>query len=198
MCGVKLSAWAKSVGVTYHTAYKWFRDGTMPVPAYQTETGTILVDVPVPAGGGLVVLYARVSSAGQSSSLDTQVAQVTEWATKQGVSVDRVVREVGSALNGSRRKFQRVLSDPSVGTVLVQRRDRVCRFGFDYLQAALAAHGRQVLVMDDSEIDDDLVPDMTEVLTSLCARVHGKRGARKRAQVALAAAEASSGEGGSS
>ena len=61
------------------------------------------------------------------------------------------------------------------------------RFGFDYLQAALSAQNRQILVMDDSELDDDLVRDMTEVLTSLCARVYGKRGAKKRAEAAAAA-----------
>jgi putative resolvase len=65
--GVRLSQWAQREGVHYQTAWKWFRDGTLPVPARQTATGTILVDDPServvkPAGVGL---YARVSSADQ-------------------------------------------------------------------------------------------------------------------------------------
>lgn len=185
--GVKLSDWARRTGITYHTAYKWFRNGTLPVPAYQTKSGSILVDVPAEQPGETVV-YARVSSADQRNGLALQVARVCEWATGEGMSVDRVVTEVGSALNGARRRFLRVLADPKVSTVVCEHRDRVCRFGFEYVEAAMAAHGRRIVVLDDSEIDDDLVRDMTEVLTSLCARAHGRRGARARARAAVQAA----------
>ena len=185
---MKLSDWARKTGVTYHTAYKWFRDGNLPVPAYQTKTGTILIDLPADATGETVV-YARVSSADQREGLALQVARVCQWATENGMRIDRVVTEVGSALNGARRKFLRVLSDPQVSVVVCEHRDRVCRFGFEYVEAALAAHGRRIVVADDSEIPDDLVRDMTEVLTSLCARVYGRRGAAARAKAALAAAD---------
>ena len=175
--------------MTYHTAYKWFRDGNLPVHAYQTKTGTILVEMPDESVGETVV-YARVSSSDQSDGLALQVARVCEWATSNGLSVDRVVAEVGSALNGARRKFLRVLSDPKVSTVVCEHRDRVCRFGFEYVEAAMAAHGRRIVVADDAETDDDLVRYMTEVLTSLGARVYGRRGAKVRAKAALAAADA--------
>jgi putative resolvase len=65
----------------------------------------------------------------------------------------------------------------------------LARFGVEHLQAALAAHGRTVVVLDDAELDDDLVRDVTEVLTSMCARLYGRASARKRAKSALAAAE---------
>ncbi len=176
--------------MTYHTAYDWFRKGKMPVPAYQTPSGTIIVEVPDEFVDGECVVYARVSSADQKDGLDGQVARLTAWMTSQGLSVDRVVTEVGSALNGSRRKFQGLLADRDVSVIVVEHRDRAVRFGFDYLQASLSAQGRRVEVMNDTELDDDLVRDMTEVLTSLCARVYGKRGAKKRAEAAAAAAEA--------
>lgn len=56
------------------------------------------------------------------------------------------------------------------------------------VSGALASSGRQLLVMDESKVEDDLVRDVTEVLTSLCARLYGRRGARNRAKKALAAA----------
>jgi putative resolvase len=40
---VRLREWAESQGVHYQTAWKWFRDGTLPVPAVKTASGTILV-----------------------------------------------------------------------------------------------------------------------------------------------------------
>ncbi len=99
-----------------------------------------------------------------------------------------VVTEVGSALNGHRRKFLAVLGDPSVTRIVVEHRDRLCRFGSEYVQAARAAQHRELVVVDTAEVDDDLVGDMTEIVTSMCARLSGKRAAQNRATRALAAA----------
>ena len=96
--------------------------------------------------------------------------------------VDRVVTEVGSALNGRRKKFLSLLRDPDVSTIVVEHRDRFARFAVDYIEAALSAQGRTLLVVDDAEVDDDLVRDMTEILTSFCARLYGKRAAANRAR----------------
>ena len=98
-----------------------------------------------------------------------------------------VVTEVGSGLNGKRPKIRRVLSDPSVKVVVVEHRDRLARFGVEHLEAALSARGRRIVVTDDGETEDDLVRDMIEVLTSMCARLYGRRGARNRAMRAVTA-----------
>src|SRR5215472_17184145 len=65
--------------------------------------------------------------------------------------------------------------------------DRFARFGAEYVEAALAAQGRRPLVVDPSEVDDDLVRDVTEILTSLCARLYGRRAAANRARRAVEA-----------
>jgi putative resolvase len=188
MSAVKLREWAAREGVHYQTAWRWWRDGKLPVPARQTATGTILVDVPVPGGvAGGVVVYARVSGHDQRADLDRQVARLTGWATAHGMVVAEVVREVGSGLNGKRPKLRRVLSDPSATVIVVEHRDRLARFGVEHLDAALAAQGRRVLVADAEETADDLVRDMIEVLTSMCARLYGRRGARNRAMRAVTA-----------
>lgn len=89
--------------------------------------------------------------------------------------------EVGPALDGHRKKFLALLRDPSVSTIVVERRDRCARFGAEYAEAALAAQGRRLLVVDSAEVDDDLVFDVTEIMMSLCARLYGRRGAADRA-----------------
>ncbi len=186
---VKLHEWAAREGVHYQTAWRWWRDGKLPVPAQQTATGTILVEVPAASSGAAgVVVYARVSSHDQRADLDRQVARVTEWVTGQGLTVAGVVREVGSGLNGKRPKLRRILSDPSAAVIVVEHRDRLARFGVEHLDAALAAHGRRLIVADPGETTDDLVRDMIEVLTSMCARLYGRRGARNRAMRAVTAA----------
>jgi putative resolvase len=161
----------------------------MPVPFRRLPSGTILVDVADPAGEQCAVLYARVSSHDQRADLDRQVSRLTGWATANGFQVGQVVAEVGSGLNGKRPKLARVLSDPCVSVIVVEHRDRLARFGVEHLQAALAAQGRRIVVVDDGETTDDLVRDMIEVLTSMCARLYGRRGARNRALRAVTAAK---------
>jgi putative resolvase len=158
---VNLSDWAERVGVSKFTAYRWFREGTLPVPA-QKVGRLILVDMESSESlGGRTVLYARVSSHVQLGDLDRQVARLTEWATRRGLSVDEVVTEVGSAMNAKRRKLARVL--------LTRRRSPSWS--------------------STATVDDDLVRDMTEVLTWFCARLYGRRGARNRAEKALRCVE---------
>lgn len=103
--------------------------------------------------------------------------------------IGEVVVEVGSGLNGKRPKLRRILSDPSVSVVIVEHRDRLARFGVEHLEAALSAQGRRIVVADQGETVDDLVRDMIEVLTSMCAGLYGRRGARNRAMRAVTAAK---------
>lgn len=186
---VKLAEWARANGVHPQTAYRWFREDRLPVPARRLESGTIWVDAVAAGESGRVVVYARVCSHDQRHDLDRQVARLTEWATASGHAVGEVVTEVGSGLNGKRAKLRRVLSDPAAGVVIVEHRDRLARFGTEYLEAALAAQGRKIVVTDPGETSDDLVRDMIEVLTSMCARLYGRRGARNRAMRAVNAAK---------
>ena len=127
----------------------------------------------------------RVSSSDQLGDLNRQVARVTKWATDNGLPVGRVVTAVGSALNGKRGKFLTLPRDESVGVMAVEHRDRFVRFGVEYGEAALSAQGRRLLVVDPAEVYDDLVRDVTEILTSLCARRYGRRAAADRARRAV-------------
>ena len=185
---VKLKAWAEREGVHYLTAYRWFREGTLPVPARQTQSGTILVDV-APDQPTRAVVYARVSSHDQRADLERQIARLTTWATQSGIAVGSVVSEVGSGMNGRRVKFRRLLSDASLSPIIVEHRDRLARFGVEYLESALAAQGRRIVVVDPGEQNVDLVRDMIEVLTSFYARLYGARGARNRALRAVTSAK---------
>jgi predicted site-specific integrase-resolvase len=174
---MNLAAWAERNGVARVTAYRWFRAGLLPVPARKVGR-LILVDDPyLPAEPrSRTAVDARVSSADQKADLDRRVARVTAWATTQQIPVDKIVTEVGSALNGHRRKFLALLRDPSVTRIVVEHRDRFCGFGSEYVRPALAAQGRELVLVDTAEVDDDLVRD-TEILTSMCARLYGKRAA---------------------
>ena len=181
---MNLREWELSQGIHPQTAYRWYRAGKMPVPTHRVGNKLILVGdlESTQTKQGSTVIYARVSSSDQKSDLDRQVARVLTWATENGYKIDKVVTEVGSALNGHRRKFLALLGDPNITTILVEHRDRFCRLGADYVEATLNAQSRRLVVVDSAEVDDDLVSDVTELLTSLCARLYGRRSASDRAQ----------------
>ncbi len=186
---VKLAEWARSYGVHPNTAYRWFRDGTMPVAARRLASGTIVVEQQRANAAGRTVAYCRVSSHDQRDDLERQAGRVSLWVSEHGLSVDEVVTEVGSGLDAKRPRLARLLADASVARIVVEHRDRLARFGVEHLAAALSAQGREILVVEEVEVDDDLVRDMTEVLTSFCARLYGRRGARNRALRALTTAK---------
>jgi putative resolvase len=187
---VKLAEWARWYGVHPNTAYRWFHDGTMPVPARRLASGTIVVEQePTTMAGGRTVAYCRVSSHDQRDDLERQAGRVGLWASEHGLSVDEVVTEVGSGMNAKRPRLARLLADGEVARIVVEHRDRLARFGVEHLTAALSAQGRAILVVDEGEVDDDLVRDMTEVLTSFWVRLYGRRGARNRALRAITTAK---------
>ncbi len=184
---MKLSDWARQNGITYKTAWKWWKAGKLPVPARQMPTGTILVEAGEPRGTG-VVLYARVSSADQKADLDRQVARLATFAAENGMRVAKVVAEQGSGTDGQREGLLGVLRSPEYAVVVVEHRDRLARFGSEYIEAALAAMGRRLVVVDPEEVKDDLAQDVMDVLTTMCAGLYGRRSARQRAEKALKAA----------
>jgi len=75
-----------------------------------------------------------------------------------------------------------------VTRTVAEHRDRFCRSGSEYVRTALLAHSRELVVVDSAEVGDDLVRDMTEILTSMCARLCGKRAAANRVRRAVDAA----------
>ncbi len=187
---MKLSEWAKQKGITYKTAWRWFRDGQLPCPSEQIGTGTILVyPNEHEQSSNKVTIYGRVSSSDQKDDLERQMERLRNWCAAQGLSVSREVSEIGSGLNGKRRKLNRFLADPSVGTIVVEHRDRLARFGVPMLRAALEAQDREIVVINAGEHEDDLVQDFVDLATSMCARIYGKRSAKKRAEKAVEAAD---------
>lgn len=137
-----------------------------------------------------MVAYCRVCSADQRADLERQAGRVASGATALGLALSEVVSEIGSGFNARRPKLAKLLRDPAVTTIVVEHRDRLARFGVEDLTCALEAAGRRIVVLDESELADDLVRDMTEILTSFCARLYGRRSATRKARAAMAAAEA--------
>jgi putative resolvase len=179
---MKLSQYAKKVGVTYKTAYRWYKAGTLD--AYQTETGIIIVrekadEKPLT---GRIALYARVSSLGEKEDLERQMHRLKDYAVAKGYQVSKEVTEIASGLNEKRPKLEKLLADSSIGTIVVENRDRLTRFGAHYIETLLEAQGRHLEMIFQSDTGDELVDDFVSVIISMAARIYGRRQSKRRAE----------------
>src|ERR1700730_5879075 len=120
---MKLSSYAKKLGVHYNTAYRLFKRGQ--IPGYQLPTGTVIIEEPVeqtmiaPPRSRFIAVYARVSSSENKKNLDTQAERLITWCNAQGWSVGKVVKECGSDINDQRPKFLALLAEPRISQIVV-------------------------------------------------------------------------------
>jgi putative resolvase len=178
---MRLSAYAKKMGVTYRTAFRWWKAGRLD--AYQIETGTIIVREPATAQeAASVALYARVSSADQKEDLDRQMQRLKDYAASHGYQVSKMVSELASGLNDKRPKLMKLLTDASIGVIVIEHRDRLTRFGFNYIEQLMQMQGRRLEVIFPSDTDNDLVDDFIAVITSMASRIYGRRTSKRRAE----------------
>ena len=155
---MRIREWAEREGFHPQTVWRWCREGTMPVPFERTATGAVIVHDPKyetmqpRAAGTRTVCYARVSSSDQKNDLQQQVERLKAFAFSMGVDAPEIVTEIGSGTNGTRRKkLNKLLADPTVGTIIVEHRDRFARTNMNLVESALRAQGRRVIVTDDVE-----------------------------------------------
>ncbi len=176
---MKLSTYAKQLGVTYKTAWQWWKAGQLD--AYQLPTGTVIVREPLPAAFG-VALYARVSSADQKEDAQRQMQRLQEYAAARGYQVAAEVTEIASGLNDERPKLKKLLTNPKIGVLVVEHRDRLTHFGYGYIATLLEQQGRRVEAIYPSDTGDDLVDDFVAVITSMAARIYGRRHSKRKAE----------------
>ena len=176
---MRLSAYAKKMGVAYQTAYSWFVNDKIP-GAYKLPSGTIIVpDEDIQENNRYkTVIYARVSPNEQrKNNLETQAERLVNYSINNGWTVDQVVKEVGSGVNDKRDKLESVLSDPKLKRLVIEHEERLTRFGFNYLEILAKAQGFEIIVVNKTldNDKDDLLSDFTAIITSFCTRLYSKK-----------------------
>jgi predicted site-specific integrase-resolvase len=188
---MKLSEYAKQQGISYRTAFRWWKAGQ--IPGYQAPTGTIIVHEPTAqaARAQRVAIYARVSSPEQQANLDRQAEQLLSYCAAKGYQVSKVVKEIASGVNDSRPKLLGLLEDQAMTLIVVEHKDRLTRFGFRYLEALLRGQGRTLEVVNEAGNEtEDLVADLTAILYSFTAQLYGQRRAKRKTETVLRTLEA--------
>jgi predicted site-specific integrase-resolvase len=172
---MKLSQYAKKVGVTYRTAFRWWQNGQ--IQGYQLPAGTIVVtagEERQESRTGQVVIYARVSSHQLRANLERQAERLEAYCAAKGYQVSRVVKEIDSGVNDNRAKFLALLEDQRIHTIVVEHKDRATRFGFRYLETLLKGQGRRLEVVN--------LADLVSIVYSFAARLYGQRRAKRKTE----------------
>jgi len=129
-----------------------------------------------------VAIYARVSSNTQKNDLERQVEALKLWVSKNfpGIEYD-VVTDIASGLNEDRRGLRKLVEMAKrreIQAIVVAYKDRLTRFGFEYLKTLFNTLGVDVYIVFQEEPKDytqELVEDFVEIVTSLASRIYGKR-----------------------
>jgi len=174
---MKLSKWAKIQGIGYRAAWNHFTLGLIP-GAYKLNSGAIIV----PDAQKItniqehVVCYSRVSSSQNKDNLISQSKRIMDFCSAKGWIVSEDVREIGSGLNDNRKKLLKVFTDKKATKIVVEHKDRLTRFGFNYIDALCKSFNCEIIIINPATTDkEDLIQDFTSIITSFCAKIYGQR-----------------------
>ena len=177
---MKLSEYARRNSISYQTAWMHFKRGLIP-NAHQLSTGTVVVDETVkPVADEYVVVYARVSSSENRSNLETQATRLVQFCEANGWRVQEVVKECASGLNDERPKLCKILREQKATKLVVEHKDRLTRFGFNYIKTLFSTC--EIVVVNECEDNQDLFEDFVSLVTSFCARIYGKRRTKRKTE----------------
>ena len=133
------------------------------------------------------VIYARVSSHKQKKDgdLDRQIERLRSYCSAKGYKVVDVVTDVVSGLKEDRSGLQRlfdIVEKHQVDVVAIEFRDRLTRFGFDYLKRYFESHGVKIEVVEETEKGymEELIEDFVAIVNNFAARIYGKRSQKFR------------------
>lgn len=129
------------------------------------------------------VIYARVSSTENKTNLETQKDRLIAYCNAKGYKVDKVITEFGSGLNDKRPKLEKLLKEQNFSRIVVEHKDRLTRFGFNYIEKMLNHNCIEIevvnCVLDEKQ---DLIQDFISVITSFSARIYGQRRSRRKTE----------------
>ena len=189
---MKLRDYAKKAGVSYRTAWRWWKAGKLP--GYQMDTGTIIVtEEPLETRetAQRIALYARVAAAENKLNLQQQAERLIAYCNAKGYQFHKVVKEVGLGLDDSCPKLLALLEDSSITLIVIEHKDRLTRFGYRYLETLLRAQGRQIEVVNQTENGtEDLLADLSSLVYTFCVRIYGHRRAKRKTEQLMTELEA--------
>lgn len=181
---IKLTTFAKLNDVTPRTVWNWIYKGIVKYEKTPTNRVYILVNEDNPSmKRPRVAIYARVSSSENKDNLERQKDRLISYANAKGYKIESIVTEIGSGLNDQRPKLEKLLLDKTINIIIVEHKDRLARFGVNYIEKLLSLDNRKIEIVNPQMNErDDLMQDFVSIITSFCARLYGKRRSKRQTE----------------
>ena len=182
----KVSEVARMLNVSTVAVRKWIKSGKLRARRIgklwmipESELKRFLGEKPSEVRA---VIYARVSSHKQKKddNLNRQVERLRNYCSAKGYKVVDVVTDVASGLKEDRNGLQKlfdIVEKHQADVVVIEFKDRLTRFGFDYLKRYFESHGVKVEVVEETEKGymEELIEDFVSIIVSFAARIYGRR-----------------------
>ena len=182
---IKLTTFAKLNDVTPRTIWNWIYKGIVKYERTSTNRVFIIIDDDnnIKIKQPNVAIYARVSSAENKNNLEKQKDRLISYANAKGYKISKIVSEIGSGLNDQRPKLEKLLMDKTIDIIVVEHKDRLARFGTNYIEKLLSLDNRKIEVINPQMNEkDDLMQDFVSIITSFCARLYGRRRTKRQTE----------------
>lgn len=177
----KISQYAKENNVTIRTVWRWIEKGRLIIE--RTPTNRIFIVEDLEEKPLSVAIYCRVSSSENKNNLETQKERLISYCNAKGWKVDKIVTEIGSGLNDTRPKLEKLLLDTTISIIVVEHKDRLARFGINYIQKLLEKDQRKIEIVNNVDSDkEELIQDFVSIITSYCARIYGNRRSKRKTE----------------
>jgi predicted site-specific integrase-resolvase len=180
----KLSDYARENSVTYRTAWNRFNAGKIK-GAFMDDTGHVVIPLFPELNKNInAILYARVSNNDRKKELEYQLERIRNFTISKGYIIIDEIKEIASGMNDSRTKLSNLLIRNDWDVIVVENKDRLTRFGFNYLDLLLKLNGKKIVVINEvNEDKPDLLNDLVSIIYSFSARLYGLRKKKNKEDV---------------
>lgn len=181
----RIAEFAKRIGRSVQTVRRWEAEGKLS--AKRLPSGQRYFDesdVKALMGGAParrdVVVYCRVSSAGQKDDLASQVAAMQTYCLGGAIAVDQWITEIGGGMNFKRKHFLTLVDRIQRGEIqklLIAHKDRLMRFGFDLFSHIANENGCEIVVANQESLSpqQEMVEDMMAIVHTFSCRLYAMR-----------------------
>jgi len=182
---------AKLIGKSVSTLRRWDREKTLIAKRgvggqrYYTETDLReALNLGTNQTERKTVVYCRVSSKGQATDLSRQVEAMELYCQGAGIAVSKWVKEIGGGMNFKRKMFLKLMKSIRMGEVshlLVAHKDRLARFGYDFIEEFASWYGCKITVVNQESLSpqQEMVEDLMSVVHCFSCRLYGLRNYKK-------------------
>lgn len=183
---------AKILNVTVRTLQSWDRQGLLPAlrtPAgrrwYSEEQINKFLNKKNSQNSEKInIAYSRVSSRQQKNELENQENFIKNYVNGNGMIIGKYFSDIGSGLNYKRENFLKMIEltmERKVDKIFVTYKDRVVRFGFDFVEWLCQRFGTEIVILNDKKTspENELVNDLISIIHVFSCRIYGLRKYKK-------------------